>query len=87
MSEISVVVKLFAAYRECLGREEIHLTLSGPTTVGAVLETILAAHPELKPWQPLTRLGVNLQFVTADTWLMDGDEVVLIPPVSGGKRS
>jgi len=39
---------------------------------------------ELKQWRDLTRFGVNLQFVEPDTRLQDGDEVVLIPPVSGG---
>ncbi|MEQ8961643.1 MAG: MoaD/ThiS family protein, partial [Coleofasciculus sp. C2-GNP5-27] len=35
-------------------------------------------------WRDLTRFGINLQFVEPDTILQAGDEVVLIPPVSGG---
>ena len=31
-----------------------------------------------------THFGVNLDFVPGDTLLQPGDEVVLIPPVSGG---
>jgi molybdopterin synthase sulfur carrier subunit len=52
--------------------------------VAEVLEQLLQTYPELKPWQTLTRFGVNLQLVGAETLLRDGDEVVLIPPVSGG---
>jgi len=35
-------------------------------------------------WRHLTRFGINWQFVEPETLLKDGDEVVLIPPVSGG---
>jgi len=45
---------------------------------------LIGEHPELNQWRNLTRFGVNLQFVEPDAILQDGDEVVLIPPVSGG---
>jgi molybdopterin synthase sulfur carrier subunit len=84
MSTITVVVKLFAIYQEVLGLEEIQLSLPNHTPVAEVLEQLLQTYPELKPWQTLTRFGVNLQLVAPETLLQDGDEVVLIPPVSGG---
>jgi molybdopterin synthase sulfur carrier subunit len=84
MARITVVVKLFAVYQEVLGLEEIQLSLPNHTPVAEVLEQLLQTYPELKPWQTLTRFGVNLQLVGAETLLRDGDEVVLIPPVSGG---
>jgi sulfur-carrier protein len=49
-----------------------------------VCDRLLTEHPELEVWRDLTRFGVNLQFVEPDTVLQTGDEVVLIPPVSGG---
>ena len=84
MASITVVVKLFAVYQEVLGLEEIQLSLPNHTPVAEVLEQLLQTYPELKPWQTLTRFGVNLQLVGAETLLRDVDEVVLIPPVSGG---
>ena len=84
MDCITVVVKLFAVYQEVLGLEEIQLSLPNYTPVAEVLEKLLQTHPELKPWQTLTRFGVNLQLVGPETLLQEGDEVVLIPPVSGG---
>jgi molybdopterin synthase sulfur carrier subunit len=83
-SKINVNIKLFAAYQEAYGMPELILELPPETPVKAVLEVMINAHPELEKWQKLTRFGVNLQFVEADTILQDGDEVVLIPPVSGG---
>jgi molybdopterin synthase sulfur carrier subunit len=86
MSEtlVTVTVKLFAAYQEAYGSSELVLELPPQTPVSTVLDTLIAQHPELEQWRNLTRFGINLQFVEPDTLLQDGDEVVLIPPVSGG---
>jgi sulfur-carrier protein len=81
---ISVTVKLFAAYQEAYGATELSLELSPDTTVQALCDRLIAQRPELEPWRSLTRFGVNLQFVEPDTLLQTGDEVVFIPPVSGG---
>ncbi len=64
--------------------DSLHLELPPGTTVAAVRDRLIAEYPELTKWRDLTRFGVNLQFVEPDTLLADGDEVVLIPPVSGG---
>jgi molybdopterin synthase sulfur carrier subunit len=84
MSTITVVVRLFAIYQEVSGLSEISLSLPAFTPVGEILERLLETHPQLAPWRPLTRFGVNLRLVNPETLLEDGDEVVLIPPVSGG---
>ncbi|WP_204142022.1 molybdopterin converting factor subunit 1 [Halomicronema sp. CCY15110] len=81
---ISITVKLFAAYQDAYGQPELTLELPTTATVAAVRDRLIAEHPELAPWRDLTRFGVNLQFVEPDTPLQSGDEVVLIPPVSGG---
>lgn len=82
--EITVTVKLFAAYQEAYGVPELVLQLPKDTPVVAVQDRLLQEHPELAQWRSITRFGINLQFVEPDTVLQEGDEVVLIPPVSGG---
>jgi molybdopterin synthase sulfur carrier subunit len=47
-------------------------------------DRIRAPYPELAALATLTRYGINLEFVEPDTPVQEGDEVVLIPPVSGG---
>lgn len=85
MSEpITVTVKLFAAYQEAYGVGELVWQVPEGTSVGEVLERAIAEHPELDQWREITRFGINFQFVEAIAILQDGDEVVLIPPVSGG---
>ena len=83
-STVRITVKLFAAYQEAYGVSELLLEFPSDTAVAAVRDRLIAEHPELAQWRDLTRFGVNLQFVEPDTLLADGDEVVLIPPVSGG---
>ena len=81
---ISITLKLFAAYQDALGVPDVRMELPAEITVGELCDRICTQHPDLKQWQGLTRFGINLQFVEAHTPLRDGDEVVFIPPVSGG---
>ena len=81
---IKVKVKLFSIYQEAFATPELNLVLSEETKVGEVLANLIKQKPFLSKWKSVTRFGVNLEFVTEDTVLHDGDEIVLIPPVSGG---
>lgn len=81
---ISVTVKLFAAYQEAYGASELTLSLPAGAPVSVVRDQLLSEHQELEQWRSLTRFGINLQFASPETPLKEGDEVVLIPPVSGG---
>lgn len=83
-SAITVTVKLFAAYNEAYGVSELVLEFPNGTSVQAVRDRLITERPELSKWRDLTRFGINLIFVEPDTLLQNGDEVVLIPPVSGG---
>ena len=84
VEEIKVKVKLFAIYQEAYGASELIWTFPAGASVGSVRDRILTEHPELESWRDRTRIGLNLQFVNAEAPMEEGDEVVLIPPVSGG---
>ena len=84
MQDIRVKVKLFAIYQEAFATPELKMVFPQQTTASNVLESLIEQKPHLAQWQDVTRFGINLQFAEADTVLKDGDEVVLIPPVSGG---
>jgi sulfur-carrier protein len=81
---IQINLKLFSIYQEVLGTTELHSSFPVGITVGQVLDILIEQHPQLAQWRLITRLGVNLQFVEPTEVLADGDEVVFIPPVSGG---
>ncbi|OAB56399.1 molybdopterin synthase sulfur carrier subunit [Phormidium willei BDU 130791] len=81
---ITIIVKLFAAYQEAYQVDQLTWQFPANSPVSCVLDRCLAEHPQLQNWRDLTRFGINLEFVSPQTLLQDGDEVVLIPPVSGG---
>jgi sulfur-carrier protein len=83
-SSITITVKLFAVYQEAYKVPELRLEFPEGTPVQTVQEYLQTQHPELAKWRNVTRFGINLLFVEPDTMLKNGDEVVLIPPVSGG---
>jgi molybdopterin synthase sulfur carrier subunit len=86
MSEktITIIVKLFAIYQETYNQPELTLTVAENTTIADIFQMIVTEHPELSSWQAITRFAINMEFVPAHTPLKNGDELVLIPPVSGG---
>lgn len=81
---ITVTVKLFAAYQDAYGVSELSLEMPTGATVGQICDRLIVDRPELADFKEITRFGVNLQFVEANTVVQNGDEIVLIPPVSGG---
>ncbi len=81
---ITVTVKLFAAFQETCGMEAVCERFAPGTPVMATFDRLVRQYPILARWRSLTRYAINLEFVAPDTPLQDGDEVALIPPVSGG---
>jgi len=81
---ITITIALFAIYRDAFGVETLEREFPPQTPVKAVLAQLVAERPELAPWRDLTDLGIGERIAHPDTRLRDGDEVVLIPPVSGG---
>ncbi len=60
------------------------LTLDPGATVAQVREAVAEGYPGLTPALPTIRFALNETFVGEDAALAEGDEVALIPPVSGG---
>ncbi|MQF83132.1 molybdopterin converting factor subunit 1 [SAR202 cluster bacterium AD-802-E10_MRT_200m] len=81
---ITITVKLFAIYRERVGVGQIILQLPLSSTVGDVLAELNGKHPELTPLIDHTFVALNQEYVTSSDKVEDGDEIAIIPPVSGG---
>jgi len=81
---IQVNVKLFAIFQEVFATEELQMQMEIGTCVSQVFDRLATQQPKLEPWRSLTRYAINLNFVEPQSILKDGDEVALIPPVSGG---
>ncbi len=81
---MDVRVRLFAMLRDAAGTEECWLALA-PVARGMDAKTALVArYPRLNGLINYARLAVNQEYQPWETPLSDGDELGLIPPVSGG---
>jgi len=81
---VRVRVRLFARYREALGREQLEVDLPEGGTVESAWSAVADRHPELARFRPYTLFAVGHDYVPADHRLAAGDELCLFPPVSGG---
>jgi molybdopterin synthase catalytic subunit len=85
MGPVKVRVRLFAVLRERAGSDSIEIELADDATVADALARLAAAPPlaEVLERMPV-RMAVNRSYAGAETPLAAGDELALIPPISGG---
>ena len=76
-------VRLFASYREAAGTGRIDLDLPAAATVRDAVDVVARRHSLATSGRAVV-IAKNREYVTGDEPLADGDEVALIPPVSGG---
>ena len=79
-----VRVRLFASLRETAGVGEVRLELPAGSTAERAWEGLAAAFPALSARRASFAVSVNRRYASFDAALAEGDEVVFIPPVSGG---
>jgi MoaE-MoaD fusion protein len=77
-------IRLFAMQRELAGTREVPIDLDAGATVADAWTALVARHPVLAPGRDSVRFARNGAYAEASTPLTDGDEVAMIPPVSGG---
>lgn len=81
---MEILVRFFAAYRELAGLRETEVELPSGATAADLVDRILEVYPKLAGHRQAMILAVNQEFVELDAPLRAGDEVALLPPVSGG---
>jgi sulfur-carrier protein len=79
-----VRVRLFASLRESAGYGEVELLLPPDATAEDAWRELAERHPTLAVRRQSLAASVNRRYAPFDTLLREGDEVVFIPPVSGG---
>src|SRR5688572_25184643 len=78
-----IVVRLFAGYREAAGTARLELDLPEGATASDVVREVRRRHPLTGTGRGLA-IARNGDYVDPLVTLGDGDELALIPPVSGG---
>lgn len=73
----------FGVAKDMIGARQSVFDLQGGETVGELRGALMQAYPKMRELASLS-FAVNEMYVSDDFFLKEGDEVVLIPPVSGG---
>ena len=82
---MQIKVLFFGLLKDICGGSEATLELPAGSTAGSVFEHYAAAFPRLKQMASSVVLARNHEFAAVSESLAEGDEVALLPPVSGGK--
>jgi molybdopterin converting factor subunit 1 len=80
---VRVPVRLFAGLRERAGAPSIDVELTEPATVGGLLAALAETPVGALPPRSCI-VAVNREYADPEQAIVPGDEVALIPPVSGG---
>ena len=81
---MKIRVKLFAILRERAGTGDIVLDLPEGATVRAAADLLSSQLPSIREHARHVAYAVNREYTATDAALKDGDELAVIPPVSGG---
>ena len=81
---MTITVRLFAILRERIGVDQVPITVAEGATVQTVIALLIQTNPPLRDLLPRAAFAVNQEYVPSSTPLHDGDELAVIPPVSGG---
>ena len=81
---MKVKVQYFGILREMAGAQEQTREVAENATAGEVFREVIADHPQMEKFTKSLAVAVNLEYSEHGRVLKDGDELALIPPVSGG---
>jgi MoaE-MoaD fusion protein len=81
---VRVKVLFFGMLRDLVGRSEDELDLAPGASVGSVFAHYAGSFPRLRELERSILLARNQKFAAASEAVGEGDEIALLPPVSGG---
>ena len=81
---VTVAVRLFARFRDRAGTDVVSVSLPAGSRVSALRDELARTWPDLAGLIARSAVAVNEEYVAEDAVIRSGDDVALIPPVSGG---
>jgi molybdopterin converting factor subunit 1 len=81
---MKIRLRMFAILRERSGISDAEIELAEDATVAAAMEEVGRRFGKIADLLPRTMAAVNRSYAEAKDHLREGDELALIPPVSGG---
>jgi molybdopterin synthase catalytic subunit len=77
-------ILFFAQLKDATRCEAVEISTSSPLTTGQLWARLMAEFPGLGAHRASVRIARNCEYVGLEATFANGDEVALIPPVSGG---
>lgn len=81
---MKVRLRLFASFREAVGQDRMEIQVPEGSTMAQIMEVLAAKYPKIAGLAASTVFAVDEEYVSPDRIAQEGDEIVFIPPVSGG---
>ena len=81
---MKIVVRFFARAKELAGSDRIPLELEPGGTVRELRRQLAREFPQLQSLLKRSAVAIDDEFVDDDFAIVDGAEVAILPPVSGG---
>ena len=81
---MQIQIKLFASLPDHTGQRELVWPVKKDSTVEDVFEEMSRKYPGIAGFKTSLLFAVNESYVSKNHVMQDGDELALIPPVSGG---
>jgi molybdopterin synthase catalytic subunit len=77
-------VRLFAGLHDLVGKRDLVLAMPSGATIGQLRDRLGEEYPIVQPFLTTLVCAVDEEYVPPEHVLIDGDDVALIPPISGG---
>jgi molybdopterin converting factor subunit 1 len=84
LSTIHVNVLYFAGAKDATGVRMESMELPKNASVKELLSNLSMTHPKINDMLNIIQISVNYIVVDKGTILNEGDEVAILPPISGG---
>ena len=81
---MKIKILYFAAIREKVGKSSEEIEAAEGETLHDTMEKLKSRYPIIADMNESLLVAVNREYCKRETELKNGDEVALIPPVSGG---
>jgi molybdopterin converting factor subunit 1 len=77
-------VLLFGAAADRAGTRETELRVDEGVTLAEIWPLLAEKHPDLAPMRDTLAFALNGEYARGDAGVSPGDEIAVLPPVSGG---